>query len=122
MKKSTIFIGIWALVVLAWLAIFFLIPKKNLWDTEIISCENSIKASIKSPYSAVFSDMKYKKWTSHFVVGVVDSENSFGAMMRSNFICVRNLNETNYRSFFDGEDDPQAKDIYDSWIKLSNYF
>lgn len=122
MKKNMLLIWISILVVIIWLITFLIIFKTNPSDKEILSCEDSVKLVIKSPYSATFSEMKYKKWTSHFVIGIIDSQNSFGAMMRSKFICVKSLNEINYRVFFDNTEDIQEQQIYDSRIKLSKYF
>lgn len=52
-----------------------------------IACENRIKDALKSPSTADFNDDvtgsgPYK------VTGTVDSENSFGAMLRSDFQCT----------------------------------
>ena len=56
------------------------------------SCERAVKARLKSPTSAQFDTKSYATAsTAGFTVkvsGTVDSQNSFGAMIRSNFACV----------------------------------
>ncbi|MFJ3319377.1 hypothetical protein [Curtobacterium sp. NPDC086286] len=52
-----------------------------------IACENRIKDALKSPSSADFND-DVSGSGPYTVTGTVDSENSFGAMLRSNFQCT----------------------------------
>lgn len=51
-------------------------------------CENSVKDKLKAPATAEFSDeqaaLEGSTWT---VTGSVDSENSFGALIRSTYSC-----------------------------------
>lgn len=59
-------------------------------SVEVIhQCEDLVKNSLKSPSSAIFVDTKAQQnqsrhWT---VTGSVDAQNSFGAMIRSDFQC-----------------------------------
>lgn len=53
-------------------------------------CEQFVKDRLKSPSTADFSDTAaspngLQSWT---VLGAVDSENSFGAMIRNTYICT----------------------------------
>ncbi len=52
-------------------------------------CEDFVKARLKSPATAEFSDETTAgggaRWT---ITGVVDAENSFGAKVRSNYVCI----------------------------------
>lgn len=51
--------------------------------------QNSVKALLKSPLSAVFSDEHYKVSLTDstvYITGYVDSQNSFGAMLRGTYI------------------------------------
>lgn len=54
-----------------------------------VACENAVRANLKAPATASFSsnasDAGYREWT---VSGYVDSENSFGAMIRTNYSCT----------------------------------
>lgn len=55
----------------------------------IVACEDFVKRNLKSPASAEFTDesvmhLDKKNWK---VLGSVDSQNSFGAMIRNEFNC-----------------------------------
>lgn len=52
-----------------------------------IACENRIKDALKSPSTADFDD-DVSGTGPYTVSGTVDSENSFGAMLRSSFQCT----------------------------------
>lgn len=54
-----------------------------------VMCEEFVKQQLKAPGSADFSEQQHNevgedKWR---VVGVVDSENSFGAKLRADYAC-----------------------------------
>lgn len=59
----------------------------NGYDAEI-ACEKFVKDRLKAPSTAKFSNVQHTggggRWT---VTGAVDAQNSFGAMIRSNFTC-----------------------------------
>lgn len=65
-----------------------------------VVCRDFIEDRLKSPASADFSDedathVRGRVWT---VTGAVDSENSFGAMIRNTYSCtVRYVGEERYR-------------------------
>lgn len=86
---------------------------EELQKSAISKCEDAVKDQLKSPSTATFSDMKAgdlramasaagltptatptitgsKPWT---VTGKVDSENSFGAMLRSTVFCMMDLTD-----------------------------
>lgn len=55
-----------------------------------VACQDRVKTALKSPATAEFSGVKAvpqggNTWT---VRGAVDSQNSFGALLRSTFTCV----------------------------------
>lgn len=52
-----------------------------------IACENRVKDALKSPSTADFDD-EVTGSGPYTVTGTVDSENSFGAMLRSDFRCT----------------------------------
>lgn len=53
-----------------------------------VMCEKFVKDRLKSPSSAEFdSEPGTRSGKAWVVEGVVDSENSFGAMIRSDFTC-----------------------------------
>ena len=63
-------------------------PYDPNWSGEAITqCEDLVKESLKAPSTAEFdsSASGFGTWT---VTGTVDSENSFGAMLRSEFQCT----------------------------------
>ncbi|PZF63343.1 hypothetical protein DEI81_08015 [Curtobacterium sp. MCBD17_013] len=57
------------------------------------ACENQVKDHLKSPSTAKFND-SVSGVGPFTVTGTVDSENSFGAMLRSNFECSVRVTET----------------------------
>jgi hypothetical protein len=60
-------------------------------------CKDFVKDRLKSPASAEFdTDVKGKAGV-YTVVGTVDSENSFGAMMRNEFSCKVKLDGDTWR-------------------------
>ncbi|MDX3235666.1 hypothetical protein PV392_08195 [Streptomyces sp. ME03-5709C] len=72
---------------------------KPLSESAAVMCETFVKRQLKSPATADFpgvTDPDYAKTTTlhdtkpwkYKVVGVVDSENSFGAKVRSNYTCT----------------------------------
>jgi hypothetical protein len=54
-------------------------------QTAITACENSVKAQLKAPSTAGFSDEQATKLSAvrYAVSGFVDAENSFGAKIRN---------------------------------------
>lgn len=48
-------------------------------------CENAVKDELKAPSTAQFSN---ERGNSFVITGSVDSENGFGAMLRSEFKCT----------------------------------
>ena len=55
-----------------------------------LACEDAVKNQLKSPTSAKFDNIKilYGEKTHNYTVsGSVDAQNSFGAMLRSYFVC-----------------------------------
>jgi len=54
-----------------------------------VACENAVRANLKAPSTASFSsdatDAGHRKWT---VSGFVDAENSFGAKIRTDYLCT----------------------------------
>lgn len=54
-------------------------------------CKAEVEARLKSPSSAKYSDVSAIGYKTVTVSGAVDSENSFGAMLRSRFSCTVTL-------------------------------
>jgi hypothetical protein len=56
-------------------------------------CEDSVKDRLKAPATAQFSEVETTPSgaESYDVAGAVDSENSFGALIRSHFTCKATL-------------------------------
>lgn len=58
-------------------------------STAVVACEGIVKQNLKSPSTAKFDsdagDTGERTWE---VVGVVDSQNAFGATVRSKFACT----------------------------------
>jgi hypothetical protein len=53
------------------------------------ACHDAVRARLKSPSSASFPDDRVAERAGGYaVVGVVDSQNSFGAMIRNTFTCT----------------------------------
>lgn len=72
------------------------------------TCKDAVKNSLKSPGTAKFHNLTttgYGPWTT---IGDVDSENGFGALIRSSFTCETTLDGDTYHSrvtdFADGGD------------------
>lgn len=61
-------------------------------QTAVVMCQKFIEDRLKAPGSAKYSGVEDTKITATSggfkVVGYVDSENSFGAKLRSNYTCV----------------------------------
>lgn len=61
------------------------------------ACEERVKNSLKSPSTADFSGVTTTGSGPYSVTGDVDSQNGFGAMVRSSFSCsVRMTDDTAY--------------------------
>lgn len=57
------------------------------------SCEQSMIDQLKSPASARFGPAQVRQRGDEWIVaGSVDSQNSFGAMLRTNYVCTVNSN------------------------------
>lgn len=65
-------------------------PVKDLEsDAKRVCQDKFIPARLKAPATAKFSHvMVTNEGSSYSVIGSVDSENSFGALVRSSFICM----------------------------------
>ena len=57
-----------------------------------INCEDLVKQGLKSPSTAQFSGENVSGSDTMVVTGSVDSENSFGAKLRSDFQCTATVN------------------------------
>ena len=58
-------------------------------STAVVACESIVKQNLKSPSTAKFdSDARDTGERAWEVVGTVDSQNSFGATVRSKFACT----------------------------------
>lgn len=73
------------------------------------SAEKAVKSILKAPSTAKFPNINEwvfaKKDGKIYIQGYVDSQNSFGAMLRSNFQITLNANDYTTTSFiFDGEE------------------
>lgn len=69
-----------------------LAPKKE-YDANnkfevIAQCEDQVKARLKAPSTAKFDNEEATGSGTWTVTGTVDSENSFGAMLRADFQCT----------------------------------
>lgn len=54
-----------------------------------IMCERFVEKQLKSPASAEFRpERTTKDGAKYTVIGTVDSQNSFGAMLRSDYVCT----------------------------------
>lgn len=82
-----------ALVAIGWVNTTFFHGDEPSADTRQLTaqgaCEDSVKAQLKSPGSANFSEVVFIGQDDTIrVSGVVDSENSFGASLRTTWTCV----------------------------------
>lgn len=61
--------------------------------TLIEACHRAVQAELKSPGSAQFSNEIAEQKTEQQwqVLGTVDSQNGFGALLRSSYLCPANL-------------------------------
>lgn len=69
-----------------------------------VSCRGFVKERLKAPASAKFSsDVTYKKEGENIYIinSYVDSQNSFGAMLRQNFICKIKMNSDDNRELLE---------------------
>ena len=58
-------------------------------DLQIQACQKQMMDKLKSPATAIFDNMeKWKDLIADYVKGTVDSQNSYGAMMRTKFVCL----------------------------------
>ncbi len=59
----------------------------------ITKCERKIRDQLKAPSTAEFSSVRYTGTSPKWVVrGDVDAQNSFGAMLRSSWLCTATVN------------------------------
>ena len=68
-------------------------PKASSFYTE---CQDKLKASLKSPASALFPSRPVRIWlaktsSAAYLRSYVDAQNSFGALLRTDFICARHI-------------------------------
>ena len=63
------------------------------------TCQVSIEDALKAPSTASFSDWSSVSTGSegYEISGVVDAQNSFGAMLRSPFVCILKIENGEYR-------------------------
>ena len=62
-----------------------------------IACEEMVRDRLKSPSTADFSDVSTSGFGPYIVRGSVDSQNSFGATIRSSFSCNLELSGSMFR-------------------------
>lgn len=94
MKKPLFIIIPLVVVALAWWAYYYFnsnqtVDKTATIDKNVADCQNLMLSQLKSPSSAKFSNIEKASddlW--QYVRGSVDSQNSFWAMLRTNFVCV----------------------------------
>ena len=61
-------------------------------------CRDFVKARLKAPATAKFSGEDYDaSGDTYTVTGAVDAQNSFGALLRSNYTCVVRLDGEKWR-------------------------
>lgn len=62
------------------------------------ACEDVVRARLKAPGSAKFSNMRYNESGSTYTIRLdVDAQNSFGAAIRNTFTCELTWTGTSYR-------------------------
>lgn len=62
------------------------------------ACEDGVKARLKAPSSAKFSNMRYDEKGSSYTIRLdVDAQNSFGAAIRNTFTCELTWTGSSYR-------------------------
>lgn len=100
--SKNIVLGVAALVIILAMIVIWLI---NIFGGEdspkggsgyaVVACKNLVKNQLKAPSTAKFSETTASgsgaSWQSS---GVVDSQNSFGAMIRTPFTCQLTYNES----------------------------
>lgn len=76
------------------------INDKKMEERDIEEAKKVIKDILKAPSTAVFYDLEWKNWASfndlvnNWIKWNVDSQNSFGGMWRTRFVCnVKNHDE-----------------------------
>ncbi len=95
MKKSLFIVIPLVILALWWWAYYYFqsnetVSKTATVDKNIADCQNLMLSQLKSPSSATFSNIEKASddlW--QYVRGSVDSQNSYWAMLRTNFVCVR---------------------------------
>lgn len=69
----------------------------NKYDAQT-ACEDAIRAQLKAPSSAKFSNLRYVEKAPIYTIRLdVDSENSFGATIRSTYTCELSWTGSTYR-------------------------
>lgn len=63
----------------------------------ITACEDAVKLQLKAPGTAKFGDQFVRDGTPAEVIGWVDSENGFGALVRNRFLCLAHKGQTGWR-------------------------
>lgn len=95
MKKPLFIIIPLVVLALGWWAYYYFqsngaVNKTITVDKNVSDCQNLMLSQLKSPSSAKFSNIEKASddlW--QYVRGSVDSQNSFWAMLRTDFVCVR---------------------------------
>ncbi|WP_143546405.1 hypothetical protein [Rhodococcus sp. 14-2496-1d] len=77
------------MVVIAAVAIFSLVFADDPEDMSIEACQNAVATQLKSPATASFTRVGASEVSDgvYNVSGYVDGQNSFGAVVRMNFVC-----------------------------------
>ena len=90
-SRAGVWVGVIAMVVLAGLVIAATSNRKPVYDevSAYTYCQLRVRDALKSPSTAEFSGLHASGSDGEWVAGgVVDSQNSFGAVMRSTFQCT----------------------------------
>lgn len=86
MKKSLLLLSFFTLSLLAGCSDTQQTTLSSNWFDD---CYDSVKSEIKSPSSAIFTKEDEIEWLVHvFYKWYVESQNSFWAMVKSNFVCM----------------------------------
>lgn len=102
-SRAPLIVGVAAIVVVAIaLAVWLLKPptleeqRVDATDAAAAACQDAVKDQLKSPSTAEFSDQVIT-WddTGAVIEGNVDSQNGFGAMVRSEWSCFLDIDLDN---------------------------
>jgi hypothetical protein len=67
-------------------------PGSDTSNAAIEACQDAVRKQLRSPSSAKFSEDRVveRAGATHYVHGVVDAQNGFGAMLRNRYECIAN--------------------------------